>query len=105
MLGTRQWIQVARLLLRISSARDVHSLSETYATVGCDGVVSVVQNSRVEVGCPGFDTVNFPFDTQACTLEFTSWSFHIHQLVLRRFCQGSACNDDALVRYYRVLHD
>ncbi|CAJ0958328.1 unnamed protein product, partial [Mesorhabditis belari] len=47
--------------------------------VSHEGIVEADFNKLIDIGC-SMSILNFPFDTQLCSLQFGSWSYQYHQI-------------------------
>ncbi|XP_071166741.1 neuronal acetylcholine receptor subunit alpha-10-like [Mytilus edulis] len=70
---SRLWIPDIALYERVSD--EFYGLKDYPVAIYSDGLVKYNFPSTVEVLCP-VDVTNFPFDTQVCSLKFSSWSYH-----------------------------
>ncbi|CAC5398417.1 CHRNA10 [Mytilus coruscus] len=70
---SRLWIPDIALYERVSD--EFYGLKDYPVLIYSDGLVEYNFPSTVEVLCP-VDVTNFPFDTQVCSLKFSSWAYH-----------------------------
>ncbi|CAJ0577269.1 unnamed protein product, partial [Mesorhabditis spiculigera] len=54
-------------------------LTQFNVRVSHEGIVEADFNKLIDIGC-SMSILNFPFDTQLCSLQFGSWSYQFHQI-------------------------